>query len=170
MPKKRDCKLIRSFLPWLINLIPYRFRPSTGVFVIIQNGGGRFLIVKHRYGLRRWSLPGGGPEYKELLTDTGRREVREETGLIVGIDEQIGIFTLRLSFGHVVLFRGHVADGKLKPDEKETSDCGFYSLEELQTMPVYKAQLSLILWSQIHKPGSPPFYGYLTLPPSSKLV
>jgi len=161
--------LIRSFLTWLINLVPYRFRLSTGVFVVVQDGGGKFLVVKHRYGWRRWSLPGGGPEHKELLPDSGKREVLEETGLKVEITEQIGIFTLRLSFGHVVLFRGHIVSGIMEPDRKEVSECGFYSLEELRAMPVYKAQLSLILWSLLHKPGSPPLYGYLTIPPSSKL-
>ena len=161
--------MIRSFLTWLINLVPYRFRLSTGVFVVVQDGGGKFLVVKHRYGWRRWSLPGGGPEHKELLPDSGKREVLEETWLTVEIAEQIGIFTLRLSFGHVVLFRGHIVSGITEPDGKEISDCGFYSLEELRTMPVYKAQLSLILWSLLHKPGSPPLYGYLTVPPSSKL-
>jgi len=161
--------LIRSWLTWLINLIPYRFRLSTGVFVIIQDGGERFLIVKHRYGWRRWSLPGGGPEHKELVPDSGKREVLEETGFTIKITEQIGVFTLRLSFGHVILFRGHIVEGKIKPDGKEISECGFYTLEELKTMPMYKAQLSLILWSLLHKPGSPPLYGYLTVPPSSSL-
>lgn len=160
---------MRSFLTWLINLIPYRFRLSTGVFVVIQNGGGKFLIVKHRYGRQRWSLPGGGPEHRELVPNSGKREVFEETGLKVEIIEQIGIFTLRLSFGHVILFRGHIVGGKIKPDGKEVSECGFYSLQEMRAMPMYKAQFSLILWSLLHKPGSPPLYGYLTIPPSSKL-
>ncbi len=156
-------------MTWLINLIPYRFRLSTGVFVVIQNGGGKFLIAKHLYGWQRWSLPGGGPEHRELIHDSGKREVLEETGLKVEIIEQIGIFTLRLSFGHVILFRARIVGGEMKSDGKEISECGFYSLKEMQAMPVYKAQLSLILWSLLHKPGSPPIYGYLTVPPSSKL-
>ena len=137
--------------------------------MVVQNGGGRFLITKLKYRGKKWSLPGGGPEHRELVPDSGKREVLEETGLTVEITEQIGVFTLRFSFGHVILFRGHVVSGIMKPDGKEISDCGFYSLEELRAMPVYKAQLSLILWSLLHKPGSPPLYGYLTVPPSSKL-
>ena len=165
----KESELIRSLVSWLVNLIPYRFRLSTGVFVVIQDGTGRFLVVKHRYGWRRWSLPGGGPEHRELVPDSGKREVLEETGLRVEITEQIGVFTLRLSFGHVILFRGRIFGGSTRPDEKEVSECGFYSLEELQAMPVYKAQMSLMFWSLRHKTGSPPLYGYLTVPPSSEL-
>ena len=58
---------------------------------------GEVEIVLVQTPARRWSLPKGTPENGEKLDETALREVSEETGLQVALDEKIGV--MRYSFG-----------------------------------------------------------------------
>lgn len=58
---------------------------------------GEVEIVLVQTPARRWSLPKGTPENGEKLDETALREVSEETGLQVQLDEKIGV--MRYSFG-----------------------------------------------------------------------
>ncbi len=49
-----------------------------GVYVIVRNLSGEFLVIKNR--VSQWVFPGGGLEVGEELTETAIREVLEETG------------------------------------------------------------------------------------------
>jgi len=58
-------------------------RPIVTVGALIDDGGGRVLMIRtHKWG-NRWGIPGGKIERGESATDALRREVREETGLEV---------------------------------------------------------------------------------------
>ncbi|GAA0459518.1 NUDIX hydrolase [Alkalibacillus silvisoli] len=64
------------------------------------------LLVIHKSGgpyINRFDLPGGSLEEGESLTDALRREVHEETGLQVEIDENIGVVDFKLPW----LWKGH---------------------------------------------------------------
>jgi 8-oxo-dGTP diphosphatase len=58
--------------------------PRAGVSVAVFQGG-RVLLVKRGKGAYRrlWSLPGGAIELGEVAMDAARRELEEETGLLV---------------------------------------------------------------------------------------
>ncbi len=58
---------------------------------------GEVEVVLVQTPARRWSLPKGTPENGEKLDETALREVSEETGLQVQLDEKIGV--MRYSFG-----------------------------------------------------------------------
>lgn len=61
--------------------------PVVAVGAIIVDGSRVVLVKRGREPLKgRWSLPGGKLELGETLEDATRREVLEETGLIVEIE------------------------------------------------------------------------------------
>lgn len=62
----------------------YPERPIVGVGAVIIDAG-RVLLVRRGHAPMKgeWSLPGGGLEVGETLAEGVRREVREETGLVV---------------------------------------------------------------------------------------
>ena len=54
-------------------------RPNlNGVCIIAFDDDGRVLLVRHSYGSRKWSLPGGGLGRGEDPHEGARREFREE--------------------------------------------------------------------------------------------
>jgi len=57
-------------------------RPS--VSAVIFDRRGRLLLQQRSDG-GQWGLPGGSIEIGESVTDAVRREVREETGLVVAV-------------------------------------------------------------------------------------
>lgn len=58
-------------------------RPIATVGALIENDEGRVLMVKtHKWG-HRWGIPGGKIEKGESSVDALRREIREETGLLI---------------------------------------------------------------------------------------
>lgn len=63
---------------------------SAGGVVLRRQNTNLEIVICGRSQPTQWSLPKGTPEYKETITQTALREVREETGLNVVLEEPIG--------------------------------------------------------------------------------
>jgi ADP-ribose pyrophosphatase YjhB (NUDIX family) len=79
---------------------------------------GRVVLVRHRAGTSAYHLlPGGGVGYRETLEDAVVREVREETGLEVGVDGLLFVNDTIDPSGprHIVnmTFSAHVTGGEI---------------------------------------------------------
>ncbi len=89
---------------------------------------GRVLLVKRDYGKRNWILPGGTVESGESPMEAARREVQEETGLIVEVRHLCGIYyNAERDLLHVV-FLCSQEGGELTPRPGEIADCGYFEV------------------------------------------
>jgi len=112
----------------------------TGAGVGVFNEKGEILLQRKMDG--RWGIPGGFMELGESAEETARREVLEETGMQIGKMELVTVVSGAQT--HTVLTNGHeyysvtivyatddIRGGDLKADGIETSEVGFFNLEQL---------------------------------------
>lgn len=112
-----------------------------GVTGIILNDNNEVLLLKHTYRQVQWSLPGGYIKKGEHPAEGLEREIEEESGFIVSIDEELKIRTDRTSARLDIGFIGKFIGGEFKPSV-EVSKYGFFSLENLPL--ITRSQLILI--------------------------
>lgn len=141
-----------------------------GVFIIVEDNH-KILLVKHNYGEKLWSLPGGGVKQGEIVIVAAKRELLEETGIEhAGSNfKQIGLFTLIKRYGIVVLFQSLDWFGCPKASGNEIVECKFFSIDEINTLSknslIYPAQLKLVTIFISYCHSHIPIYGKLTNPP-----
>ncbi len=80
--------------------------------LIVQ--GGKFLLAERSHGelKGKWEFPGGKLEKGETEEEALVREIEEELGVQVVIEEKIKVFTHKYSFGdiHLTLLRCNLSD------------------------------------------------------------
>jgi 8-oxo-dGTP diphosphatase len=112
----------------------YPTKRRLGANAAIFDDQGRILLVKHTYGKKNWELPGGVAEFNESIVTTALREAKEETGLQVEAKHTTGIYYEPdldlLLFVFLCQLKNDTFDA-LKPDQKEISECKFWSIDAL---------------------------------------
>jgi ADP-ribose pyrophosphatase YjhB (NUDIX family) len=111
--------------------------PGTSVLVIED---GRLLLLDRADGAG-WALPGGFMELSESLEETGRREVREETGFEIADLTLLGIFSgpecyYRYPNGDelynvTAAYTARVAGGEQRLDPREARRMEFFALDAI---------------------------------------
>jgi 8-oxo-dGTP diphosphatase len=94
----------------------FYFNPVVGAGTLVETDG-RVVLVRRGGGPQEewWSLPAGYVEADELAEDAAIRETQEETGLVVELDNLLGVY----SFGHepqtgvLILYSAHTVGGEL---------------------------------------------------------
>jgi ADP-ribose pyrophosphatase YjhB (NUDIX family) len=103
-------------------------RSSAGVSVIALGERDDVLLVRHSYGSRRWSLPGGGLGRGENPHDCARREMREELDCELAEIELAGQIDETL-FGaphRSYVFTARFA-GEPRADGREIAEIGWFA-------------------------------------------
>lgn len=111
-----------------------------GVTGIIFNSKHEMLLVKHTYR-GAWSLPGGYIKATEHPKEGLEREIEEETGFMVSIDEEMKIRTDRETARLDICFVGVYIAGEFKKSD-EVFEASFFAFENLPLLP--KTQLFLL--------------------------
>lgn len=117
-------------------LVP-RTVPAVGMAVVES---GRILLVRRRWEpmIGHWALPAGFIEGDEPPAATARREVAEETGLLVRPAGLLGAFPGGGPGGPVVLlvYRGVIEGGRLAAGD-DAMDADFFPLGRLPSPLAY---------------------------------
>jgi 8-oxo-dGTP pyrophosphatase MutT (NUDIX family) len=116
---------------------------SPSVAAVIHDGTGRLLLQEKASG-EAWSLPAGGIELGETPQEAIVREVREETGYDVAIEDILGVFggkAFRYTYPNgdkveyiVVLFRCRIVGGDGVALDAETRSTRYFSRQEMPAL------------------------------------
>ncbi|MEU3428971.1 NUDIX hydrolase [Streptomyces gardneri] len=122
------------------------------VTVVVRNDEGRLLLI-HKTDNDLWALPGGGHDIGERIGATAVREVQEETGIEVEVDNIVGLYTdpdhvLAYDDGEVrqqfsICFRAHPIGGSLRTssESKEVRWVNPADLDDLDIHPSMRLRI-----------------------------
>ncbi|MEN3121233.1 NUDIX domain-containing protein [Janibacter sp. LM] len=122
------------------------------VVAVVSDPDNRILVI-HKTDNNKWALPGGGHEFGESIRDTVVREVFEETGYNVDVDEVTGLYTnprhvMAYDDGEVrqqfsISFLAHVTGGSPKTSN-ESDAVEWVTRDELARRNVHPSMLQRI--------------------------
>lgn len=125
-------RLHRALLPLAFTIREtwrrWRGAPIAGCAVVIENSAGHILLVRHSYGPRGWSLPGGGIASDEDPREAALREIEEELGLRLAEIEKIAVLAEEV-YGSLLsahLFTART-DLQPRPDGREVIEAAFFA-------------------------------------------
>ena len=96
---------------------------SVSVSAVVSDDDGKVLVAQRRDN-GKWQLPGGVLELDESIHQGVRREVLEETGVLVEPERLTGVYK-DLTLGVVALvFRARVVHGEPRPTEESAQNGG----------------------------------------------
>ncbi len=101
-----------------------------GVTGIIFDEKQKVLLFKHTYRLHSWSLPGGYLKSGEHPAEALEREIKEESNLVVSVDESFKTRTDRTSSRLDMCYTGVFIGGEFTPSQ-EVSEYGFFSQNKM---------------------------------------
>jgi 8-oxo-dGTP diphosphatase len=106
--------------------------PASGCLV---EDGGAVLLARRKFEpwQGHWYLPSGFVEYGEDVEDTARREIREETGLIVELERLFGVYSYfddPRQHGIIILYLARIIGGALQAGD-DASEVAFFGADEL---------------------------------------
>ncbi len=131
-------------LPKGLQLLVMRFLQDqflVGVTGIIFNDKNEVLLFKHIYRSHAWSLPGGYLKSGEHPREALEREIKEESGLVVSVDESLKTRTDRNTARLDMCYIGVLIGGDFIPTH-EVSEYGFFKQDKFPLLR--KNQLFLI--------------------------
>ncbi len=127
---------------------PLRKEKSCGALVYrIKNGELELLLLKHRFG-GHWSFPKGHVEEGETEVETALREVHEETGLTIqledGFRQSVEYYPRPNIRKQVVYFLGYADDDRTRRQEEEISEIRWVPLKSAHREVTFRNDKNLI--------------------------
>jgi NAD+ diphosphatase len=110
-------------------------RLSPAIIALIERDDRILLARGHAFASGRFGIIAGFVEPGETLEDAVRREVHEEVSIELGNVQYFGSQPWPFPHGIMIGFRASHLRGEITIDETEIAEAGWYSLEELPTIP-----------------------------------
>lgn len=104
---------------------------TVGVAAAIFDSLGRILCVKQNYRDKLWALPGGGVERGESPVRALQREVQEESGFIVQVDELVGVYATPWKDALFLCFCARIIGDEQWHADGEIAERAFFGRDEL---------------------------------------
>ncbi|MFL0397420.1 NUDIX domain-containing protein [Streptomyces albus] len=115
------------------------------VTAVVRDADGRLLLI-HKTDNDLWALPGGGHDIGESIAETVVREVEEETGIKVAVDDVSGLYTdprhvMAYDDGEVrqqfsICFRAHPTGGSLRTSD-ESKEVRWVAPTDLDALDIH---------------------------------
>ena len=132
-----------DYVRYLRSLIGPRPVNLVGAAGAVLNEAGE-LLLQRKVGAERWTVPGGICELGECFEDTLRRELLEETSLVVHAADLWAVVSGEQTFKHLhnghefymytALFRVTAWSGTPTPDGHESEELSFFSPGDLPAL------------------------------------
>ena len=112
-----------------------------GASVIINDNNK--ILLQLRTDNKKWGLPGGSIELGEKVDETALREIKEETGLSIGLNDLklFGVFSGERQhyiyphgdevYNVVTVFTTNIYSGRLCKDNSESTSLQFFEINKL---------------------------------------
>ena len=138
---KERRKIILGYIEDIRKLVGHRPLILVGAVVVMLDDKGRILLQQRKFPKESWGLPGGLMELGESLEYTAKREVLEETGLIIEDLKLLDIFSgpdyyIKVSNGDkfysvTAVYYTRNVNGDLVIDYNESETMEYFSLLNL---------------------------------------
>ena len=109
--------------------------PKVAAVALVIDGDGLVMVkrgVEPQYG--KWAFPSGYVDRGEVVEAAAVREVREETGLDVGLDGLVGVYSLEGNPVVLVVYSAHITGGEVAVGHDALAVQTF-RLDDLPPMP-----------------------------------
>ena len=132
----------------------YPTRPLVGVgALVLDDDNEKILLVKRGNdpGRGKWSFPGGLVNVGEAVRDAVKREIKEETGLLVEIGDLAGVIDVvikdddgNIQYHYVIIdFFAKIESGEISP-RSDAEDVRWIPLKDLFSLNVTQTAINLL--------------------------
>lgn len=100
------------------------------VSAMVKNDRGEVLLVRTHWRSDTWEMPGGNVEAGEPLDEAVRREVWEETGIVIRPLGITGVYYNATKHVLVVVFQAEYVSGDIRVQPEEIAEATYIELNE----------------------------------------
>ena len=123
--------------------------PKVAAGVVVEYRDKVLLVRRnHEPAYGRWSFPSGFVDAGEVVEEAAAREVLEETGVEVGIDRLLGVYSTAGERTIFVAFAGVATAGEPGPGDDEVMEVGLFAPDDLPELAFPHDPAILAAWRE----------------------